>query len=207
MKKNTRVLREILYRVYDQGEFFMSQKALAEACHTSMDTVNRTVAKLSHFRAIEKKPFGFRVAEPKKVLMFWAATRNLIDDIAYVTYSPDSANEIEHQMPERTVFTAFSGFHKKFGRSPVGYDEVYVYADPEEVRRRFPESAALKTNIYVLEPDEHLTKTSKDKAPPIAQLYVDLWQIGGSPADRYVLELEQSFEAKPLEAFKRLIRK
>ncbi len=207
MKKNTRVLREILYRVYDQGEFFMSQKSLAEACHTSMDTVNRTVAKLNHFRAIEKKPFGFRVSEPKKVLMFWAATRNLIEDILYVTYSPDSASEIESQMPDKTVFTAFSGFHRKFGRSPVGYDEVYVYADPDEVKRRFPESSALKTNIYVLEPDAHLTKTSKDKAPTIAQLYVDLWQVGGSPADRYVLELEQSFEAKPLEAFKKLIRK
>lgn len=207
MKKNTRVLREILHRVYDRGEFFMSQKSLAGACSTSMDTVNRMVSKLSQFNAVEKKPFGFRVSEPKKVLLFWAANRNLNDDILYSTYSPDSVAEIERDMPERTIFTAFSGFQKRFGRGPIGYDEVYVYAEPEDVERRFPESRAVKTNIYVLEPDPHLIKTSKDGAPPLAQLYVDLWQIGGSPADRYLLELEQSLEAKPVEAFKRLIKR
>jgi hypothetical protein len=207
MKKNVRVLREILYRVYDRGDFFMTQKSLAEACETSMDTVNRLVARLSQFRAIEKKPFGFRVSEPKKVLMFWAATRNLVSDISYSTYSPDSVVEIEQGMPEKTVFTAFSGFQRKFGRGPIGYEEVYVYSDPEEVKRRFPESRAIKTNIYVMRSDPHLTKTSSDGVPPLAQLYVDLWQIGGSPADRYLLDLDQSLEAKPVEAFKRLIRR
>jgi hypothetical protein len=172
-----------------------------------MDTVNRLVAKLNQFKAVEKKPFGFRVSEPRKVLMFWATTRNLTNDVVYSTYSPDSVAEIEQGMPEKTVFTAFSGFQRKFGRGPIGYEEVYVYSDPDEVKRRFPESRAIKTNIYVMRPDPHLTKTSSDGVPPLAQLYVDLWQIGGSPADRYLLELDQSLEAKPVEAFKRLIRR
>jgi hypothetical protein len=185
----------------------MTQKSLAEVCGTSMDTVNRLVAKLDQFRAIEKKPFGFRVSEPKKVLTFWAATRNLVGDLVYSTYSADSITEIEEGMPKKTIFTAFSGFQRKFGRGPIGYEEVYVYSDPEEIRRRFPESSAIKTNIYVLRSDSHLPKTSKDRVPPLAQLYVDLWQIGGSPADRYLLELDQSLEAKSVEAFKRLIKR
>jgi hypothetical protein len=206
MKKNSRVLREILYRVFDKGEFFMSQKSLAGSCSTSMDTVNRVASKLNQFAAIDKKPFGFRVAEPRKVLMFWATTRSLSNDVLYATYSPDSVSEIEEDMPEKTIFTAFSGYHKKFGRGPTGYDEVYVYADVDEVKRRFPESTAIRHNIFVLQQDQHLTKTSKGGVPPIAQMYVDLWQIGGGPANRHLLELDQSLEAKPVDAFKRLIK-
>jgi len=207
MKKNTRVLREILHRVYDQGQYFMSQKDVAKACKVSLDTVHRVVTKLAQFRGVEKRPFGFRVVDPKKCLMYWAATRNLAADVVYTTYSPDSPTEIEQDMPEDTVFTAFSGFVRRFGGGPTDYEEIYVYARADEVMRRYPESGALKTNIYVLRPDPHLIQLSPQGAPPLAQLYVDLWQIGGSTADRFLLQLEQRLEAKPVEAFKRLIKR
>jgi hypothetical protein len=207
MKKYSRVLREILHRVQEQNENFMSQKSLAGACKLSMDTVNRIVTKLSEFRAIEKKPFGFRVVEPKKVLIYWATTRNMTADIVYSTYSPDSMEEIEQDMPEGTVFTAFSGFQRRLGRALSGYDEVYVYSDrAEEIERRFPERMVERSNIFVLRSDPHLVKLSKDGAAPISQIYVDLWQVGGSPADRYLLELDQKFEAKTVEALKALAK-
>ena len=207
MKKNTRVLREILYQVYERGEYFMSQKAIAQACGVSLDTVHRVVSKLADFRGVEKRPFGFRVVDPRKCLLFWAATRNLNADLVYSTYTPDSPQEIEKDMPEDTVFTAFSGFQRKFGSGPTDYDEVYVYAREEEVRRRFPERPGARTNLYVLRFDPHLLKLSPNGVPPIAQIYVDLWQIGGSAADRYLLQLEQRLEAKPVEAFKRLLKR
>jgi hypothetical protein len=207
MRKNARVLREILYRVYDRGEYFMSQKDVAEACGVSLDTVHRVVSRLSSFRGVEKRPFGFRVVDPRKCLQYWAATRNLPADLLYATYSPDSPAEIERDMPEDTVYTAFSAFTKRFGGSPIGYEEVYVYARVDEVRRRYPESRALRTNLYVLRPDPHLLRLSPGGIPPLAQIYVDLWQIGGSTADRYLLELDRRLEAKPVEAFKRLIRR
>ncbi len=207
MKKVNQVLREILYRVYERNESFMSQKSLAQACRLSMDTVNRLVAKLNQFRSIEKKPLGFRVTEPKKVLSYWASTRNLARDIIYSTYSPDSVSKIESEMPAGTIFTAFSGYRLKFNKTPTHYEEVYVYADPDEVRRRFPESPAERKNVFVLRSDPHLARTSKDGAAPLAQIYVDLWQLGGSPADRFILELETKLEAKPIEALKVLARK
>ncbi|MEW5995716.1 MAG: replication/maintenance protein RepL [Candidatus Zixiibacteriota bacterium] len=207
MKKYNRAIREILHRVQEKNEIFMSQKSLAQACKISMDTVNRMVTKLSEFRAIEKKPFGFRVIEPKKVLLFWAATRNLTADIVYSTYSPDSMEEIESDMPKGTIFTAFSGFHKRFGKAPTAHDEVYVYSDrEEEIKRRFPERMVERSNIFVLKSDPHLAKLSKDGVATIAQIYVDLWQVGGSQADRHLLELDQKLEAKPVEALKALAK-
>jgi hypothetical protein len=185
----------------------MSQKSLAGACGTSMDTVNRIVTRLDQFRAVEKKPFGFKAVEPRKILAYWAATRSLATDVVYSTYSPDSMEEIEGDMPKGVIFTAFSGFQRKLGRAPAGYDEVYIYSDRvEEVKRRFPEKMVERSNIFVLRFDSHLAKLSKDGVAPIAQIYVDLWQIGGSPADRYLLELDQKFEAKPVEALKALAK-
>lgn len=207
MKKLDRVLREILYRVYEHNEFFMSQKALAKTCRISMDTVNRLVAKLDQFRSIEKKPLGFRVIEPKKVLTYWAATRNLTRDIVYSTYSPDSVSEIENEMPPGSVFTMFSGYKLRFNETPIYYEKVYVYTNPDEAKRRFPESKAEKRNLFVLRQDPHLERTSKNKAATLAQLYVDLWQLGGSPADRFILELDTKLAAKPVEALKELARK
>ena len=207
MKKIDRVLREILYRVYERNELFMSQKALAQTCGISMDTVNRLVSKLNRFRAIEKKPLGFRVTEPRKVLTYWATTRNLFSDIVYSTYSLSSVEEIEREMPQGSVFTMFSGYRIRFIETPTHYDEVYVYADQDLVKRKFPESRVERRNIFVLRPDPHLQRTSRNGAAPLAQLYVDLWQLGGSPADRFILELEKKFEAKPIEALKALVGK
>ncbi|MEM3401967.1 MAG: hypothetical protein QW179_00965 [Candidatus Hadarchaeales archaeon] len=206
MKKNPRVLREILYRVYEKGELFMTQKSLAESCEISLDAVNRVISKLFQFRAIEKKPFGFRVVEPKKILLYWATTRNLQADIVYSTYSPDAPEEIENDMPEGTIFTAFSGYKKKYGSCPQSYDEVHVYSkNPEEIKRRHPEREAGIENIIVMRMDPHLEKLSEKSVPPIAQIYVDLWQLGGSAAERCLLALDEKLEARSTEAFKQLI--
>ena len=207
IKKTDRVLREILHRVYERNEPFMSQKSLAQAYELSMDTVNRLVAKLNQFRSIEKKPLGFRVADPKKVLTYWASTRNLARDICYSTYSPDSVPKIEGEMPRGAIFTAFSGYRLKFNEMPTHYEEVYVYANPNDVKPKFPERPVERRNLFVLRPDPHLKRTSDGGAAPLAQLYVDLWQLGGSPADRFILELEKRLEAKPVEVLKALARK
>jgi len=206
MKKINMILREILYRVYERNEGFMSQKALAETCRVSMDTVNRLVTKLHRFRSVEKKPLGFRVTDPKKILSYWASTRDLHKDIVYSTYSPDSTSEIESALPEGSVLTAFSGYRMRFGKGPTPYDEVYVYAPPREVEAMFPKREVERKNLFVLRSDPHLERVGKDGVAPLAQIYVDLWQIGGSAADRHLLELEKRMEPKPVEALKVLAK-
>ena len=39
------------------------------------------------------------------------------------------------------------------------------------------------------------------------RLYIDLWQIGGATADRFILELEKRLEPRSIEALKMLARK
>jgi DNA-binding transcriptional MocR family regulator len=207
MKKINRILREILYRVYERNEPFMSQRSLGQACETSIDTVNRLVSKLHQFGSIEKKPLGFRVTNPKKVLLYWASTRNLANDIVYSTYSPDQVSEIEEEMPPGTIFTGYSGYRLRFKDVPTYYEEVYVYADPDGVKRKFPEKAIERKNVFVLKSDPHLKKVSKNNAAPLAQIYVDLWQIGEATSERFVLELEKKLEPKPSEILKALTQK
>jgi len=166
MKKVNRVLREILYRVYERNDSFMSQKSLAQACGLSMDTVNRLVSKLNQFRAIEKKPLGFRVVDPKKIISYWASTRNLASDVVYSTYSPDSVSKIESELPPGSIFTAYSGYRLKFKETPTHYEEIFVYADPDEVRRKFPESEVERRNLFVLQRSPSSTSTSGRSGAP-----------------------------------------
>jgi len=201
------VLREILFRVYEKNEIFMTQKSIATTCGLSMDTVNRLVTKLDRLRAVEKRPFGFRVTEPKKVLTYWAATRNLPNDIAYMTFSPYSPDRIEDALPEEAIFTGYSGYKFTFKTTPVPYEEVFVYADPDEVRKKFPESNVKDHNLVVLKSDPHLKLLKQDRSAPFAQLYVDLWQIGGPTANRFLLEMERKIESQPVEALKTLVER
>ena len=202
MRKSDRVVREILYRFYERNEPFMSQKSLAQACGLSMDTVNRLVTKLHRFHSINKKPLGFRVTDPNKILAYWAATRDLHKDIVYSTYSSDSMSEIEAGLPKEAVLTAFSGYKARFGAGPTSYDEVWAYADPREVERRFQKREVVRMNLFVLRPDSHLRRVAKDGAAPLAQIYVDFWQMGGSTADRYRVGLENQLGPRPAEALK-----
>lgn len=206
MKKWGWVLREILFRLYERGEWFMSQKALARACELSLGIVNPIVAKLERFGAIEKKPLGFRVIDPRKTLLYWASTRNLAKDVIYSTGSPLTAPKIEAQMPAGAILTGCSGYRLRFGEAPIDCDEVYVYANPREVRRRFPERVTLRKNIFVLNSDPHLERRSEGGVAPLAQLYVDLWQLGG-PANKFIEELDRKLEFTQVGAFEAMVRR
>ncbi len=205
MKKKDFVIREILYRVYEKNEFFMTQKSLAQTCNVSLDTANQVVKKLSQFRAIEKKPLAFRVVNPQKILLYWASTRNLAADVVYSTYSPNPIEEIEEDMPNDAIFTAYSGYRKKFGEPAIAYDEVFVYADPDDVKRKFAEKTVPGKNIVVLKKDPDIKRVSNNGVVPVALLYADLWQLGTSLAERLIIELNQKLKLRPVEAFKTVI--
>jgi len=200
VRKTNWILREILYRVFELGEVFMTQRSLAEACGCSLDAANRMVGRLESFGAVEKRPFGFRVSQPKKVLLYWAATRNLRSDLVYSTYSPEPVEEIEGMLPPGSILTAFSGCRQKFPDLPPP-PAVYAYSETEKVRGVFPEREA-DPNLFILRPDPHLSKLG---SCPIAQLYVDLWQLGDPLAERYLTRLEEVLERRVLDSFKKLV--
>jgi len=187
MKKKEWVYREILHQVLDLNENFLTQRFLSEKCEVSIGDVNHAIQPLQEMNAIEKKPRGFQVIEPKKILLYWASTRRLDKDIVYKGFSDKPVDEIEKTMPE-CMFTAYSGFKFRFDFIPSDYSEVFVYADEEKIKERFPEKKG-RANIIVLKTDKHLKKF---KQAPLGQLFVDLWNIN----TWYAREFLKSLEAK-----------
>lgn len=207
MKKKDRILREILYRVYEKDEHFMTQKSLAQSCQVSLDTANQVIKKLSQFHSVEKKPLAFKVINPQKILLYWASTRNLAADVVYTTYSPNPVEDIENQMPGGAIFTAYSGYRRKFSAPQMAYDEVHVYADPDEVKRKFAEKPVRAKNLVVLKQDPDMKRVSSGGVVSLGQLYVDLWQLGTPPAERLILGLDQRLRSRPVKTFATIVKK
>jgi len=195
----------MLNRFYSTGERFFKQKELSEICKISLGTVNPIIHKLEGIGALERKPLGFRLIDPKRALLYWAVTRDLEKDITYTTFVPISPEEIESSLPRGVVLTAFSGFRAKLNKTPGEYGQVFVYSDSDEVQRAFKPTQRERRNLFVLRSDEHLARLSKDGVAPLVQLYVDLWQLG-APASRFVDELEKELSPAPTRALGEVAR-
>ncbi len=182
--KIERVYRQVLFELLEKRKNFFSQKQLSEECEIAIGSVNHALNPLENSGAIEKKRMGFRIMNPKKILLYWASVRKLQRDIIYQTFADMPVTEIEKSMPE-VIFTAYSGYKLLFGFIPAEYSEVYVYGD-ERVMERFPPKKG-KPNIIVLRMDEHLRKFVQI---PIAQLYADLWNINTWYANEFLKALE-----------------
>ena len=205
MRKIDRVLREVLHRFYGGGERFFTQKGLAQTCALSLGSVNPLIARLEQLGAIERKPLGFRLIDPKRALLYWAITRELERDITYTTFVPGTVEELEARLPRSAILTAYSGFRAKLGSTPADYEQVFIYAGADEIQRAFKPTSQERLNLFVLTPDEHLQRLSEKNVAPIVQIYVDLWQLG-APASRFVDELEREFAPAPTRALEGIAR-
>ncbi|MCX8189433.1 MAG: hypothetical protein N3F64_06945 [Nitrososphaeria archaeon] len=187
--KGERVYREILYGVLEGKLNLFKQLELSRVCKLSLSTVNYALSPLERMNALEKRRFGFRILDPKKVLLYWASIRRLEKDIVYQTYVDASIDEVESGVPAKSVFTAYSAFKFKFNRVPSDYSEVVVYGVKRDFERRFgEENLKLKPNLIVLNLDEHLAKF---KVAPMAQIFVDLWNLRPWYAKDFLKEMEE----------------
>jgi len=184
-----RVYREILYKVLDlKEETIFKQKELSSDTKLSISTVNYSLIPLQQMNAIEKKPFGFRVIDAKKILLYWASTRKLRKDVVYKNFVDEKVERIESSVPAKSVFTAYTAFKFKFKQIPSEYSEVIVYGEKEKFEERFgKENIKLKPNLIVLKLDEHLLKF---KLVPTAQIFVDLWNLDTWYAKEFLNKLE-----------------
>lgn len=187
--KKERVYREILYGVLEERTRVFKQLELSRVCKLSLSTVNYALRPLERMNAVEKKRFGFTVLDPKKILLYWASVRGLEKDIVYQTYVEEPVDKIESEVPANSVFTAYSAFKFRFKRAPSEYGEVVVYGVARDFERRFgKESTRLKPNLIVLNLDEHLLRF---KIAPIAQIFVDLWNLRSWYAKDFLREMER----------------
>jgi hypothetical protein len=200
VKKNERILREILYRVYELGENFATQTEIADSCGVSLDLVNQVVTRLSEFGGVQIQTKGVYIINPKKILFYWATRRNLRRDIVYSTRCHGPPQKIESRLSADFIFTCYSGYRLKFGTSP-SYDEVYAYGKPEAARALFPESPGKRPNLFIIKEDEHLRKRSRGRSVTLAQMYVDLWQLGTPAADEILAAMEKKLDVAQIRAF------
>jgi len=204
-RKIDRILREILHRFYEQGERFSNQKGLSQSCELSLGTINPVIARLEQFGAIERKPLGFRLVDPKRALIYWAVTRDLAKDIVYNTFVATPVHELETQMPPSSILTTYSGFRARFNTTPADYDTVFVYANPDAIKRMFRPTQRKKSNLFVLMPDDHLKRLSEGGVAPLAQIYVDLWQLGAL-ASRFVEEFDRKLAPTALRGLEEVTK-
>jgi DNA-binding transcriptional regulator YhcF (GntR family) len=187
--KKERVYREILYGVLEKNIRSFKQIELSKECKLSLSTVNYALEPLERMNAIEKKRFGFSVIDARKILLFWASIRKIEREIVYQTYLNESVEKIESEIPANSIFTAYSAFKFRFKEIPSEYSEVIVYGEKEDFEKRFgKENLKFKSNLIVLKLDEHLLKF---KIAPLAQIYVDLWNLPTWYAKDFLKKMEE----------------
>ena len=185
MKKVELVYREILYQAIEKNNKELTQSYLANALNISLSTVNLAIKPLEKMNAIKIKKMGFNIIDIKKILYYWASKRNLEKDIIYKTRVEAPVKEIEKQMPNNIVFTAFSAYKFKFKDVPADYSEVYIYAD-EDIKKRFKENNKVP-NLFILKKDN---AEKYGKTATIANLFVDLWNLNQWYAKDFLNALE-----------------
>lgn len=188
MKKTELVYREMLFNAIEKEKRNLTQSYLAKALNISLSTVNLALKPLARMNAVRIKKMGFDIIDIKKILYYWASIRNLEKDNIYKARVEAPVKEIEKEMPDDIIFTAFSAYKFKFKDVPADYSEVYVYGG-ESVRKRFGENKG-SPNLFVLKKDNAAERYGKTAT--IANLFADLWNL----KQWYAKDFLKSLEAK-----------
>lgn len=188
MKKIELVYREILFQAMEKNNKVLTQSYLAKTLKISLSTVNLAIKHLEKMNAVKVKNRSFNIIDTKKILYYWASTRNLEKDIIYSTRVESPVKEIEKQMPNNIIFTAYSAYKFKFKDVPSDYTEVYVYGE-EDIKKRFKENNQTP-NLFVLKKD----KTIDKYGITTANLFVDLWNLRQWYAKEFLKALEAKIE-------------
>jgi len=192
MMKKERIYREILHRHYEEGEHRLRLREVANRCGVSPGLVSHVLKPLRRMGAIPMHARWFEVLDAWKILLFWCSVRRLWKDVIYLNRLDIPVEKIEGMVPPKTVFTAYTGFKHRFGYVPADYGEVLVYGFAEAFTERFGETQHIENpNLIVLKPDEHLLKFSKT---PLAQIYVDLWNLETWYAREFLTKLEKHLQ-------------
>ncbi|MEW6407942.1 MAG: hypothetical protein AB1465_04595 [Patescibacteria group bacterium] len=177
MTKKEIIWRDILTQYLEKKTTKFTQKDLAQKFGFSLSTIFNSLKTPREAQIIEVSGRDFRIRDFEKFLYLWATFRTLKKDIIYSTYVKNSVFEIEANTPPNAIFGGYSAFRKKFNEAPADYDKVYVYAENlEKIKKRFPETKAKShQNLIVLQADKFLKNYGS--ITPLAQLFVDLWNL------------------------------
>ncbi len=187
MKRIETVFGLILEEALEKGNRKLTQAQLSRELRVSLSIVNAALNHLRKMHAVEVNRRNFVVADPKKILYYWASIRNLEKDVTYATRAGMTVGEIEKSMPPGAAYAAYSAYKFRFKDVPADYSEVYVYADAEEIKKRFPPSRE-RPNVFVLKP----AGEAGEMKMTIANIFVDLWNM----KEWYAKEFVEAMEAR-----------
>ena len=204
MKKIETVYREILYRTMEKNEFNLTQSELSKKLNISLSIINLAVKKLNFVGALKIKQRSFHVLDIKKILYLWASVRNLKKDIIFQARIEAPIREIERILPS-IFYTAYSEYKFRFNDVPADYSEVYVYADEnelEKIKKRISDfkislkNSQTNPNFFVLKKDLSINLYKKI---PLAQIFVDLWNMKEWYAKDFIDAFENNLKNKNLK--------
>jgi len=202
MKKEERILREILIGVKKRKEKFF-QKEISKVCNVSIGLVNKLVKKLESQSSVQRKGRGSSVIDASKILLYWATRRQIQKEINERYYIKNSVEQIEKTLPACVIFTAFSGWRLLTKRAPADYREIYIFVpkgSENVIKLWLKENRPSKgpENLFIIyTDDEHLIKNSKKNIAPVPQIFVDLYSIGGISSKYFlndILEMNPEFK-------------
>lgn len=193
MKQIELVIREILYRAIEKKERKFTQSELSKGLGMSLSIVNSAVRRLCEIGAVKILQRSFNVIDIRKIIYFWASLRNLKKDIIFNGRVEMSVREIERSMPANIIFTAYSAYKFRFKDVPADYSEVYAYADGKEleiIKKRFSVKSE-RPNLFIFKKDNLIEKY---KEIPLAQIFVDLWNMSEWYAKEFVNAMEKKID-------------
>jgi hypothetical protein len=202
MRKFEKVYRELL--VCSLHEYsFVHQEDIASRCKVSIGLVNKTVQKLEAAMAVEATRRGVRVLSPARLLNLWAAERDLRRDV-WQMFRLDPVADVEKNLPNDVLVTAFSGWFTVSGRKPSEYDRLYFYVTSKDSFNRwlsFRKAKVRRTNpnifaLYV--DDEHLAHSSTNGVVCIPQIYVDIYSANGPEASSFLRDIASTYPSLSL---------
>jgi hypothetical protein len=193
LTRTEQVWRHLLAGVYEHDQRqWPSITMLAHDLDLPISTTHRALLRPGEIGAVDvSRAGGVVVRDPGKLLILWAAARQFHRDIAVRFHVPAPAGEVEAAATSPT--TVLGGFGAvvahKHGNRIADYTTVIFYGDPELTldqcdQPRWPWGA---TEVLVVNPDPLLARYGR--VTPLAQAWVDLFNLGGWQADRFVHHL------------------
>ncbi len=177
------VWRHLLVTALDEGRR-SSLTELSQQLALPASTIHKALVRPRRIGAVRGTAQGLRVLDPKRLLLLWAARRDLARDVIYETHVALPIRKIEERLPESAIPTAYSAFVRRQGVNTVAdYDQVIVYARRTEVEPVFSSRRGY-ANLLVLDPDPLLA--TYGQCAPIAQVYVDLFNLPTWQAQRFL---------------------
>ncbi|MEK7061237.1 MAG: hypothetical protein AAB954_01100 [Patescibacteria group bacterium] len=185
MLKIETLWHHLLWAALEKGEYYLTQKSLADYFGYSLSTVNLAYKKIEEIGA--KKDF-------KKLLYFWATHRSFKKDIIYETYVDFPILEIEGMIPDGAILGGYTAAKNILNEIPADYSKVYFYFDENKldiVQKRYPFVKG-NNNLFVLK--TYPKQINYGSVASLPQTFVDLWNLSDWYSKDFLTALERKID-------------